>query len=94
MRDAAGSGYDILIGISLMEPSDIQKYSICNLLFRPVQVRVSEGYSGSCPGEAKSRGGTSFTDCIESANAAQWIRYWAGPTIIKKGLKFEFYSFA
>jgi hypothetical protein len=57
MRDAAGSGYDILIRIKLMGPSDIRKYSNCNLQFRPVRVRVSEGYSGSCPVEAKSRAG-------------------------------------
>jgi hypothetical protein len=57
MRDAAGSGYDILTGIKLMERSDIQKYSICNLQFRPVRVRISEVYSGSCPDEAKSRAG-------------------------------------
>jgi hypothetical protein len=57
MRDAMGSGYDIPKGIKLMEPSDIQKYSICSLQLRPVRVRVSEVYGGSGPVEAKNRAG-------------------------------------
>ena len=55
MRNAAG--YEISIGIKLMERSNIQKYSICNLQFQLVRARVSEGYSGSCPGEAYSQAG-------------------------------------
>ena len=79
---ARATGNETLIGIKLTERSDIPKYSIFNFdSSGSGYVRLKVGLA-----QAKRRtGGTSFTDCIELANAAQWIRYWARPTIIKKG---------